>query len=478
MAVKYLVPDGEHLPVTGEDGKPDHRLMGAAWAALHGGYRGNKYEGPNKSEAISKLKAMYKSEGMDVPNAVLPESQIFANVTAIDEKGRVQLAPYGDFLNVDNKGNRVIQRFEKSDAENIVNDFNRLAKLPTRLLGLPWYIGHPDHPRFRNMHTDSRAYMRVKGLEAADDGLYGNVHFGSAGKALLDEEAFHGHSVNWRCIPAGRDRGLPVFRPVALKSVGFTNDPVIPVMPASLANEDLSQFANDDESESIDTPAEERTEGMIIPPKLKVLAGFKPDDDVTMDQIIEALSKARPPLPNPQKAQKDMANEKKVDLQIGDQKLSIVLANEEENGDALQNAINKVTENANTLATELANVRKAHAGTVVDQLVREGKIVKADRDAKVEELANSKDFEATATEWGKLKPVIKTQATTRDLAGKHAVLNADAQTRQSKFQRLMEKREKEFPNESYQARFDAVADSDEGQQLFAQMQRPETAETR
>lgn len=58
--------DGDHLP-TRKNGKLDHGLMGAAWAALHGGYRGNKYEGPNKSEAISKLTALYKSEGMSTP---------------------------------------------------------------------------------------------------------------------------------------------------------------------------------------------------------------------------------------------------------------------------------------------------------------------------------------------------------------------------------------------------------------------------
>jgi hypothetical protein len=71
MAVKHPVSDksGDHLPYTGDDGKPDHRLMGAAWAALHGGYRGNKYEGPNKAEAISKLTALYKSEGMDTPGS-------------------------------------------------------------------------------------------------------------------------------------------------------------------------------------------------------------------------------------------------------------------------------------------------------------------------------------------------------------------------------------------------------------------------
>jgi Mu-like prophage I protein len=65
--IKYLVPDGKHLPYTGEDGKPDHHLMGAAWAALHGGYRGNKYEGPDKEAAIAHLRRIYKEEGMTPP---------------------------------------------------------------------------------------------------------------------------------------------------------------------------------------------------------------------------------------------------------------------------------------------------------------------------------------------------------------------------------------------------------------------------
>jgi hypothetical protein len=54
-----------HLQVK-EDGKPNHKLMGGAKAALTapGGHRGNVYKGPNKDAAISKLKALYKSEGM------------------------------------------------------------------------------------------------------------------------------------------------------------------------------------------------------------------------------------------------------------------------------------------------------------------------------------------------------------------------------------------------------------------------------
>jgi hypothetical protein len=58
-----------HLRVRDVNGDPDHRLMGAAWAALHGGYRGNVYEGPGKTEAIRKLTAMYAAEDMDVPKA-------------------------------------------------------------------------------------------------------------------------------------------------------------------------------------------------------------------------------------------------------------------------------------------------------------------------------------------------------------------------------------------------------------------------
>lgn len=56
-----------HLRVRNVSGAVDHGLMGAAWAALHGGYRGNKYQGPNKGEALAKLKRLYASEKMPLP---------------------------------------------------------------------------------------------------------------------------------------------------------------------------------------------------------------------------------------------------------------------------------------------------------------------------------------------------------------------------------------------------------------------------
>lgn len=73
VASDYLVvgdkekPSTWSLPVK-DNGVINHRLMGAAWAALHGGYRGNKYEGEGREEALKKLKALYKSEDMELPS--------------------------------------------------------------------------------------------------------------------------------------------------------------------------------------------------------------------------------------------------------------------------------------------------------------------------------------------------------------------------------------------------------------------------
>ena len=81
---QFLVIDEKgngRLPVRDSpDGPLNHHLMGAAWAALHSGYRGNKYEGEGKEAAIAKLKSLYKSEGMDLPS-------INSEVLSVKDKG-------------------------------------------------------------------------------------------------------------------------------------------------------------------------------------------------------------------------------------------------------------------------------------------------------------------------------------------------------------------------------------------------------
>jgi len=71
-ASDFLVIEDSEKPTTWHlqvkrNGTPDHNLMGAAWAALHKGYRGNVYEGPDKQKAVTKLKALYAAEDMETP---------------------------------------------------------------------------------------------------------------------------------------------------------------------------------------------------------------------------------------------------------------------------------------------------------------------------------------------------------------------------------------------------------------------------
>ena len=72
----YLVVEDDgirHLPTT-VDGHLDHHLMGAAWSALHEGFRGNRYDGPQKDEAIAKLRRLYKEEGLPIPGEKADET--------------------------------------------------------------------------------------------------------------------------------------------------------------------------------------------------------------------------------------------------------------------------------------------------------------------------------------------------------------------------------------------------------------------
>lgn len=57
-----------HLRVRNTKGKLDGRLMGAAWAALTVGYRGNKYQGPDKDKALEKLSSLYHKVGRQTPS--------------------------------------------------------------------------------------------------------------------------------------------------------------------------------------------------------------------------------------------------------------------------------------------------------------------------------------------------------------------------------------------------------------------------
>lgn len=161
----------------------------------------------------------------------------------------VQLSPFGRFPNVQG-----LQVFNAADAKSISGDFIANTRMALGL-GLPWYVGHPDHPLHKERYRDGAAYGRIKSLEAKHDpncpacaafanskegtvepcrehGLFAKVKFNEKGKKAIANEEFHGHSVNWRLKKVGNE-----WHPFSLKSVGFTNEPNIPVPAILSANE-------------------------------------------------------------------------------------------------------------------------------------------------------------------------------------------------------------------------------------------------
>lgn len=58
-----------HLPYKDCQGKPDRGLASSAWAALFSNNRGNPYQGPNKEQAKSKLRSVYRNQGWDIPES-------------------------------------------------------------------------------------------------------------------------------------------------------------------------------------------------------------------------------------------------------------------------------------------------------------------------------------------------------------------------------------------------------------------------
>jgi hypothetical protein len=297
-------------------------------------------------------------------NEAVEELRLIGNEFQVAPDGWVQLAPYGDFPHGDG-----LQRFTIEDARTLVNEFNGLLNTPQRLLGLPWYIGHPDHPAFKGRYTDTRAYGRIKALEAREDGLFANVKWSPAGEDLIKSEAFHGHSVNW-----GARREGSVFRPVRLKSVGFTNEPNIPVAPVTLANE-----------------AETLMKTQLIE-KLGLPA------DATDEQILAAVD-----LANEAKRNEATAKEAAVNAfakeQIAKAEAETALANEQTAKAEAERA--------------LANERAARIGLILDGAIRDGKITAADRDTWKSGM--EADFDGKVAELANAKPVMKTGARTENL---------------------------------------------------------------
>lgn len=194
----YLVTDdsGSHLP-TSKNGKRDHGLMGAAWAALHGGYRGNTYQGSDKSAAISKLRKLYTTEGLTPPGDEKEfQSKFFATKEA---DGKYRWTTFTGSAYEDRDEEIIAEKaFERDcDEMELTGDYGEL---------LWWHCDGATH----NKEKEARPYIPLGSCDTSfvyqkiniESGLY---YSDSIGKVFNEKAADFGASKSFWYDPEEAD---------------------------------------------------------------------------------------------------------------------------------------------------------------------------------------------------------------------------------------------------------------------------------
>lgn len=299
-----------------------------------------------------------------------------------------------------------MQLFDRESAEKIVANFNSLLGERT-FGGLPWYIGHPDVAEFANTYKDKSARGWVKEMQVAESGLRLRVKWNAAGEQVIANEEFKYFSPTWGVVAVpGQSR---TYRPVRMKSVGFTNEPNIGVLPLSNANETQTTNTN-----------------MEFLKKLAELLGLDPET-ATEEQCANCISEMKG---------KMNANEKPPGFLVklgADGATEILLVNEAdaphitallEAKGALEASIVATKTALKEAETAFANERKERGELLIANAIREGRITAAQREAWANELAA--DFDTKSAELGALKPAIHTGGHTKNLGPRKEVSDAAA----------------------------------------------------
>ena len=148
--------------------------------------------------------------------------------------GWLLLAPYGEtpywHEEKPGSGKQYRQVFTRGQGERMVRVFNALAERKgAKFRGLPIYAGHPDADPTR--WPDERRLGGVVGLEAREEGLYARAAWNDLGEQNRAQGYLVYPSPAW-LYDLRAARGSGVIAPDELRSVGLTNTPRLPDVPA------------------------------------------------------------------------------------------------------------------------------------------------------------------------------------------------------------------------------------------------------
>ena len=326
-----------------------------------------------------------------------------ANELALQPDGWAMLSPYGDFPNsawresLTGKVEKieVVQRVTRESSQAMVNEFNGwLGKAKRFVCGRRLYIGHPDVTTLANDYPDKTPKGIFTELEARADGFYGRMVLTEEGADLVESKKFVALSPYWTANAVGENN---IYSPAIFRSAGLTNRPNLPVR--HLMNE--KQKTNMDKAKIIAWLASQ---------------GVQIANEATEEQALAALNKLSETLKGQATA---LANEQS--------KVAVL----EPKATTLEATVAMITSDRDTAQTAFANERQARRDGLIDQAVKEGRVLEADRAAWQQKLdANfANEIQALA----KVVKVIKTESTIGDIGGRKVNL-ANAQERQAALQ--------------------------------------------
>jgi len=322
-----------------------------------------------------------------------------ANELRIDASGYAMIAPFGDATNYahdlkDGKQIKVIQRFDRSLAEALVQAFNSpLSKIKRKFMaGVDIFNGHPDIPGQEDRYPDAKPKGVIADLEVRENGLYGLPIFNDDGSDLVEQKRLRAFSARWAVDQVGvANDGTPIMAPNRLVSVGLTNNPNLPV-------ELLNHRAQAHNTKDTDMDKKKLIEGLTK-------CGLTLANEATDDDILKAITDV---VTEGAKAKADLttANAKVAAADTAKAEAETTLANEKQ-------AITTLTQERDKAVSDLANTKtaleasqKAHRTLLLDTALADGRVKPCDRpswDAKL-----TADLANASTELAALKPALKT----------------------------------------------------------------------
>jgi hypothetical protein len=362
------------------------------------------------------------------------EPVLFMNDEApfsVKEDGKL-FCPYGDYWNA---AKRYVQRVDKAAAIAMANDMKSIrGRIKDLFIGYPVYIGHPDIPGSEEKYPDKKSYAWIQNVEAKEDGVEISVDWSEPGKVLLANKHFGWWSPLWLGEELPRENGKRVARPVMLRSIGLTNKPQIGVL--RLPNEEQPNEEGNMELlkkllAALSMP-ETATEA-DLEARVKQLAEAE-------KQLMEEMKKQAAKEPMSEADKTAIANEAST---VNCARLMLGILSNAWNGasqklKALENEMKGLEEKVSSGVVALANERNARSELLVDQAIKEGRVLPANRDKWLTDLQT--DFVGKAVALANEKQALKTKPAT-DGAGKRT---AEVNEKQAKIITLVNEKLEEM----------------------------------